>query len=208
MDIVQFDPKLPVLDLPGKMRLPQIGMFAPSVLEIQKSLEVIAVGLERYQRLQAKASECNVATDIEFQRLFDGFYRVRRSDKWRREFFTVMQESKIGGINFSGALRAIHLRTARIEASFASKLVATLDPSKPVIDKFVLSYFNLRLPKWGSANRVEGTIELYNKLCTKYESLIPSDDGALIIKMFDERYPNAAIENIKKIDLVLWQIRR
>ena len=64
-----------------------------------------------------------------------------------------MQVSKAQCINFPEALRALRERTGRLEASFASKLVATLDPNKPVIDKFVLSNFNLRLPYHGAANR-------------------------------------------------------
>jgi hypothetical protein len=182
-------------------------MFAPSVLEIQKALERLAVGLGRYQWLQAKILKCDVTTDSEFQRSFNAFYRVRRNAEWRGAFFALMEKSKSGGINFSEALRSLRSSTGRIEASFASKLVATLDPSKPVIDKFVLHSFQLRLPNWGSADREENTIELYGQLCLKYDDLMMSPDGVKIRNMFDERYPNAKIMDIKKIDLVLWQIR-
>lgn len=97
--------------------------------------------------------------------------------------------------------------TGRIEASFASKLVATLDPSKPVIDKFVLGNFELRLPTRTVANREERTIELYQQLCLKYCGFMKGPVGTMIRKMFDEKYPNANITHLKKIDLVLWQIR-
>ena len=182
-------------------------MFASSVLEIQKALERLAVGLGRYQWLQAKVLKCDVTTDLEFHRRFNAFYRVRRNSEWRGTFFALMEKSKSGGTNFSEALRAIHSSTGQIEASLASKLVATLDPSKPVIDKFVLHSFKLRLPNWGSAEREKNTIELYGELCLKYGSLMTSPDGVKIRNMFDERYPNAKIMDIKKIDLVLWQIR-
>jgi hypothetical protein len=182
-------------------------MFAPSVLEIQKALERLADGLGRYQWLQARVLKCNVTTDREFQRRFTAFYRVRRNSEWRREFFALMENSKSGGTNFSEALQAIQCSTGRIEASFASKLVATLDPSKPVIDKFVLRCFKLRLPNWGFADREENTIDLYGQLCLKYDGFMASPDGVKIRNMFDERYPNAKIMDIKKIDLVLWQIR-
>jgi hypothetical protein len=182
-------------------------MFAPSVPEIQKALERLDGGLERYQWLQAKVLKCDVTTDREFQRLFTVFYRVRRSSEWLKEFFALMEKSKNGGTNFSEALQAIHRSTHRIEASFASKLVATLDPSKPVIDKFVLRCFKLRLPNWGSEDREENTIEVYRQLRLKYDDLMTSPGGVKIRNMFDERYPNANITYIKKIDLVLWQIR-
>jgi hypothetical protein len=64
-------------------------------------------------------------------------------------FFALLESSKLNGIGFPEALREIHHRCGMVEASFASKLVATLDPSKPVIDKFVLEYFAMRLPTTG-----------------------------------------------------------
>jgi hypothetical protein len=182
-------------------------MFTLSVPEIQKALERLADGLRRYQWLQDKVSKCDVTTDPEFQRRFNAFYRVRRNAEWRSEFFALMEKSKSSGTNFSGALQTVHRSTGRIEASFTSKLVATLDPSKPVIDKFVFRCFKLRLPNWGSANREEKTIELYGQLCLKYDGFTKSPDGVKIRNMFDERYPDAKITDIKKIDLVLWQIR-
>ncbi|MGH9493724.1 MAG: hypothetical protein ACRD3B_01900 [Candidatus Sulfotelmatobacter sp.] len=182
-------------------------MFAPSALDIQKALERLAGGLGRYQWLQAMVSECNVTTDGEFQRRFTVFYRVRRSSEWRAAFFALMEKSKSSGINFLDALRAIRLSTGRIEASFASKLVATLDPSKPVVDKFVLQCFQLRLPNWGLADREVKTVELYRQLCLRYDGFMTSANGVKIRNMFDEKYPNATITDIKKIDLVLWQIR-
>ncbi len=190
------------------MRRGIIGtMFAPSALEIQKALKNLAYGLGRYQWLQARVLKCDVITDREFQRRFTAFYRVRRSFEWRAQFFVLMEKSKSSGGNFSEALRTIHLSTGRIEASFASKLVATLDPSKPVIDRFVLGCFQLRLPSWGSANREEKTTGLYRQLCLKFDDFVKSHDGINIRNMFDEEYPDVEITDTKKLDLVLWQIR-
>ena len=200
-------PKVPWL---SRSTLPRamIGtMFAPSALEIQEALRKLANGLGRYQWLQARVLKCDVTTDREFQSRFAAFYRVRRSSEWRTEFFALMEKSKGNSISFSEALRSIHLSSGRIEASFASKLVATLDPSRPVIDKFVLRCFQLRLPNWGTADRQEKTIELYRQLCLKYDGFMKTPNGVSMKNMFDERYPHANITDIKKVDLVLWQIR-
>jgi hypothetical protein len=132
---------------------------------------------------------------------------VRRSFEWQREFFALMEKSKGGDVAFSEALRTIHRSTGRIEASFTSKLVATLDASKPVLDKFVLGHFRLRLPAWSLADREDATIEVYDRLRLEYDRLTASPEGLKIRDMFDEMYPDAQITDIKKIDLVLWQIR-
>lgn len=67
----------------------------------------------------------DVRADGEFQRMFNGFYRVRWNEGWRRVYFDMMERSKPRGIAFGAALRALRDRTGRLEASFASKLVAT-----------------------------------------------------------------------------------
>ena len=148
-----------------------------------------------------------MSTDGEFQKRFNGFYRVRRGVSWRAEYFALMESAKTCGISFSEAINEIRNRTGRVEASFASKLVATLDPSKPVIDKFVLLQFELRLPHPASPDRVSEAVRLYGDLCDRYRDLIPSPTGTMIRELFDRQFPASGLTDLKMIDLVLWQIR-
>ena len=117
--------------------------------QIQIALSRLEHGLTKYLWLQRQVKLCDVSANEEFQRCFSGFYRMRRNSEWRMGFFALLESSKLNGIGFPEALREIHHRCGMVEASFASKLVATLDPSKPVIDKFVLEYFAMRLPTTG-----------------------------------------------------------
>lgn len=182
-------------------------MLELSATDIQKALGRLDDGVKRYQWLQANVLTCNVSTHRDFQRRFDAFYRVRRGAEWRAAFFNLMEDSKGNGIDFAQALRSLNGSTGRLEASFASKLVATLDPSTPVIDKFVLDNFDLRLPYWGAADREERTIEVYQQLCLKCCGLMTSPIGVMIRTMFDSKYPGTNVTDLKKIDLVLWQNR-
>jgi hypothetical protein len=118
-----------------------------------------------------------------------------------------MEAVKVTGIDFPDALSEIFRRIGRIEASFASKLAATIDPSKPVIDKFVLNNFELKLPHWGSPDRRVRTVGVYRELCDAYRSFIESLTGIMLRERFDGRYPRTGVSELKKIDLVLWQIR-
>ena len=183
-------------------------MVVPSEQQIQNALGQVHTGLHRYLWLQRNVDVCDVRTNAEFQRRFDGFYRVRRGGPWRTEFFALMERSKSTGIDFAEALRAMRQSTNQIEASFASKLVATLEPSRPVIDKFVLENCELRLVRQGNPDRREKqAIEVYGQLCRKYDDLLTSPPGLMIREMFNRRYPDANISEVKKIDLVLWQVR-
>ena len=76
-----------------------------------------------------------------------------------------------------------------------------------MIDKFVLEHFELHLPRWGLKDREAKTIDLYYDLCDKYCAFIQSPMGKVIRELFDSRYPSSEASELKKIDLVLWQIR-
>jgi hypothetical protein len=175
--------------------------------EIQTALSRLQPGLDRYLWLQHHVRLRDVSTDEEFQRCFCRFYRVRRDFQWRPVYFGLLESSKVRGIDFPAALREINRRTHRIEASFASKLVATLDPTRPVIDQFVLHCFGLRLPTFGTVDREAKTVAVYDQLCAQYETFMHSPTAAIILERFEDQYPGSNVTPLKKLDLVLWQIR-
>lgn len=72
--------------------------------------------------------------------------RVERAPPIGRRDDGLMPRPKREALPFHDVLRALHHATGRWEASFASKLVATFDPSKPMIDAVVLTNVGLRLP--------------------------------------------------------------
>lgn len=167
----------------------------------------IGVGLKKYMWLQAEVGRRDVSRDATFQRRFNGFYRVRRDADWREKYFRLMEESKVSGAQFAQVLGALHATTGRYEASFASKLVATLDPTQPVIDRFVLENFGLRLPYPYQKDRESRILQVHTDLAAKYEALLGSDVGRSICKKVEERYPGTGISDLKKVDLVLRQHR-
>jgi len=178
-----------------------------SEMEIEAAVVRIGVGLRKYLWLQTEVGRRDVSRDAVFQRRFNGFYRVRRDAEWREAYFRLMEESKAGGVHFAHVLRTLHAATGRYEASFASKLVATLDPTQPVIDRFVLENFGLRLPYPYQKNREIRILQVHAELCAKYEALLASDVGRRISQKVEERYPGTGISDLKRVDLVLWQHR-
>lgn len=79
--------------------------------------------------------EVDVSTDTAFQKKFTSFYRVGRDDRWRREFYCLFEECKtVEALSFQYILQEMFNRTGRIEASFSSKLLATLNPQMPILD--------------------------------------------------------------------------
>jgi hypothetical protein len=200
--------------LGDQMRLDQshttgeADMISLTAQEIDAALNKVARDLGRYICIQSRFRQCDVSTDLVFQTAFNGFYRVRqRSADWYKYYYTLFETAKASEITFDQALSELLRLTKRYEASFASKMVATLDPTRPVIDDIILRHFCLKLPYYGAPRREARTIEVYNELCKKYEALMQRPQGRTICTRFTEQYPEADITDIKKIDLVLWKTR-
>jgi hypothetical protein len=181
-------------------------MLKISSAEISAALGYLNPGLSRYCWIQRRVAVCDVTRDAEFQKRFNGFYRVRRGPAWRSSYYALMQSAKDEDVEFPEALDRLHRATGMVEASFASKLVATLDPSKPVIDSVVLSHFGLRLPHLHAIERQAKIVGIYRSLSAAHAELAASSVRCMIRDLFDERYPNTNLTPLKKLDLVLWQI--
>lgn len=176
---------------------------------IERALPLVSDGLTKYCRLQTAVTSVDVSQDRDFQTAFNAFYRVRRGAAWRTAFYTILQQEKSAPQSFAGILRALHAATGRIEASFASKLAATVDPDKPVIDSFVLKNIGRRLPPPGAAEtRLVGIEELYDSIGRVYAEFLGTDTGRYLVARFGESYPERQVTLVKMLDLVLWQTRQ
>ncbi len=179
----------------------------PPMSAVQKALPMVAVGLQKYCWIQAEVMQRDVSTDAEFQRRFSGFYRIRRNASWRRDFYAILEDRKYTKVEFSAVLDGLHSSTGRLEASFASKLVATIDPERPVIDSIVLKNLGLRLPPYSARDRVPGILKVYEQLEEWYGTRLSEPATARVLSAFKAFYPDASVSDVKALDLVLWQIR-
>lgn len=175
--------------------------------QIDRTLPRIEGGLKQYVSLQETLQKTDVSKNREFQKKFNHYYRVRRNTKWQSQYYALMQDSKKTGISFQNALKAIYENTGRLEASFASKLVASIHPEKPVIDKFVLKNSGLKMPYASSKDRERKIIDVYNQLQDKFESFLLTKNGKYLVQKFMELFLKDKISHVKMIDLVLWQAR-
>jgi hypothetical protein len=175
--------------------------------QLGRALDRVAPALEKYLWIMDHVRGCDVSTDATFQRRFNGFYRVRKSATWQAPYYALMERAKAEPLTFAEVLRALHEQVGRIEASFTSKLVATLDPWLPVLDQIVLQHLGLRMPAAHEADRLAKTCTLFEALCERYAALLASPEGRLICQRFQQRYPHAELTDVKRIDLVLWQHR-
>jgi hypothetical protein len=192
-----------LLEMPG-------GQIQP--LQIQRALNLLEQtnSIEKYKQLQDSFRRVDVSESREFQTAFNGYYRVgRRKPDWYRCFFRMFEQAKkLASPSFRNLLEELAKRTGRVEASFVSKLVATVDPSQPVIDRILLEHAGLTMPRVGTPDRLSKCEQLHRVLKSILEEALSRASGRELIKQFDDRFPGlAGIPALKKLDLVLWQIR-
>ncbi len=176
-------------------------------LDVVVALPRIAPGLAKYRGIQARLHGTDTRVDRDFQRAFNGFYRVRRGSKWQAAFYDLLEQEKASPRGFAASLRDLHATTGRHEASFASKLAATVDPALPVLDAFVLKNVGLRLPSAGRRDRLAAIVDVHAQVGRWYADALASPYGQAAVQAFDAVYPDSGVTDLKKLDLVLWQMR-
>lgn len=176
--------------------------------QLEVALPKIQPGLQKYWAIQDKVRrDTSGFTDPELRRSYNGFYRVRRGQPWQSIYFDLMQQAQTNAYGFSQVLRALHQSTGRYEASFASKLVATLDTTQPVIDSVVLKNLGCKIATLNTRNRMQAIESLHRDLQQNVQSFLASIEGQALVSAFNVTYPSFAISEEKMVDLVLWQMR-
>jgi hypothetical protein len=165
--------------------------------------------LKRYAYTIRSVRSLNVAEDQEYQRTFNGLYMVRRNALWRSKFFALLEACKTNGDpEFSTVLDQVFRETGRIEASFASKLVATIDPGLPVYDSIVR--INLGLPQRSShsSGRIELLMADYATIQDHSMEQTQSHKFRDLRRTFDDSFPEFRdFSDTKVLDLMIWQVR-
>jgi len=138
----------------------------------------------------------------------NGFYRVRRRDAaWQKTFYRLMAKCNRHPLPFGAVLKRLKQSTGRCEASFASKLVATLDPYQPVIDSVVLGNLDLPLPPRNHPHRFKRIEWIHAELGRRYRRFLATADGRYLVRTFKRVHGAKGLTHIKMLDFVLWQTR-
>lgn len=160
--------------------------------------------INKYKAVQKRFKETNVSTDTEFQRMFSGFYRVRRNAEWKGAYFRLFEEIKSKpDVTFDDILDGLYAKTKRVEASFASKMLATVNVSMPIWDKFVLQNLHLKVPAKSGSEKIAAVKETYKKIVAWYQT----DEARKHLDRFNKTYPDCDISDVKKTDFSLWSDR-
>ena len=165
----------------------------------------VEIGIDKYSWIMKRVNEVDVSVDTEFQRFYNGFYRMRqRPADFYACYYAYLEQNKHNrDLTFEDIVTHLYQKTGSIHASFSSKLLATVNPDMPIWDEFVLQNLGLRTPYHYEKNRLQKTVQLYQRICDWYQS----SEATEKLNEFNRRFPNVDISDVKKIDFILWATR-
>lgn len=148
--------------------------------------------------------------DPEFRKRFNGYYRVRqRKPVWYDRYYTLMVEQKECHRSFGEVLTELSA-FGSVEVSFASKMIAAVEPDKPIWDQYVIRNLGFEY-EWRSfsgkaiGERIEKAELIYSEMEQWYQVFLESSKGKRCIKKFDAVLPEYKdiLSNTKKVDFLL-----
>lgn len=126
-----------------------------------EALSKVQPGLQKYLHIRNLIYNVDVSKSAEFKQAFNGFYRMRqRSQLFYDTFYRFMEENKYQSPTFERTMNFLFEKLGRVEASFSSKLVATINPELPIWDSIVLKNLGKKAPAYYRKNRLQEAVEL------------------------------------------------
>ena len=181
---------------------------------IEDSLET-AFSLRAYIDIISAIQEDGFTATPAFRKTFNGFYRVRQKPAdWYDKYYALMEEQRTVRRGFRELLICLEPVSGTIDVSFVSKMIAAVDPTLPIWDRYVLQNLGL-LKRWEKLTGKDTTLRIdeAERICedTKawYDAFIRSADGKACITAFDSAMPHykEKLTDVKKIDYLLWSKR-
>jgi hypothetical protein len=170
--------------------------------------DMIAEALRNYKFVTETLFVQDISADYTYQKAYCDLYGVDNSysEEFRSKFFVALEEmKKISGISFRDAFEKLMAIGGKYEMTAASILVHTINPRFAIWDdKAAKDFFGMDTPKAGDS--VERCCKLYEDFSDKFYQYTNSVEGAILVKAFNERFPNAEVPDVVKVGFLLWQL--
>lgn len=121
-------------------------------------------GIKKCLWIMDRLHKLDVARDPEFRKAYKGFYRMRQISKtfYDANYDFLEANKNRRGVTFGEVLGHHKRETGRMEASFSSKLAATINPKIPIWDQYVMKNMVIKVPSYSARNRQEKIVEPTN----------------------------------------------
>ncbi len=167
-------------------------------------------GIEKYTFLQNNLYCVNVATNEEYKNNYKSFYRIARKGRtFCDQYFVIMENLKnIKNIDFETIFDQVYTIKNTNEISFSSKMLHSINSNFPIWDSIVTKgHFKINVPYYKYKANKNLLCEKYIEYTSQFEQYKLSNNGKMLINLFNKKFPNINISDTKKIDFILWQDR-
>jgi hypothetical protein len=171
-----------------------------------------------YLSLMSRFRNVNVVQDTEFQAKYCKYWRLYGaglSQDFRASYFELMEVLRgrptptiVEVIRPLYEVPTDNSGRKTLQFSFASKLLHTLDPHKPIYDSMVANFFFLPtpVPNENLEVRLQSLLTSYSFLCTEYERILHLGLLQPSITRFRQEFQvPAAYTDEKVIDTLIWR---
>lgn len=167
-----------------------------------------SMGFNKYKRIMERVRKTDVSSDEDFQRTFNSYYRIRRNEEWQTIYYDLFEKIKDSQPSFEQIIRTLYKNTGNIEASFSSKMLATINSDMPIWDRYVVQNLCLKVKGKTKEEQLRCTVDLYDQMVQWYRTFLNTPNGKECIEEFDCILPEYKwMSSVKKIDFYLWSIR-
>ena len=177
-----------------------------------------SLGFDKYKKIKEYVHSVDVSKSKDskdsFQTLFNSYYAVRRDETWREGYYEYFQCVKEDGrITFNAIIDDLYkkLKTKDgkghlVEASFSSKMLATINPKMPILDSRVLKNMGLSIKGNNPEEKLQSAKKVYKEIWSRYQKFIKTENCKTVISIFDIHFPDysAVMSDERKIDWFLW----
>ena len=166
-----------------------------------------------YSFIRNEYAKGNIQENFVFQFVFRRAYGLDNaglSDEMKKRFFELFAEKQTDLKTILSHLYEPLTKKGHhsIQFSFATKLLHTIDNSKPIFDKEIESLTYSR-PKHSDKDiRIQSYIELYNKLERLDAELLKNEKVQRVILKFRQKFgvDKEKISDVKSLDFIMWSL--
>ena len=169
--------------------------------EVERIIIKNAFDLKRYLKTLDKTFDDN------YKKNFNAYYGVRRNEKWRNAYYDFFEKNKNNeNITFEEIIEYLcdNTEEKNVEPSFSSKMLATINPNKPIWDKYVLKHLKIRVKEKDKDKKIEEAINIYKKIEEKYKEYLEDNNIKETINRIKKILNDERISDIKILDYIIW----
>jgi len=194
-----------VLNIQPKLR------YSLSYLKSNVDWNKIVCSIPTYLYLQKKRFD-----DNQYEKTFTSVYQLnlgKNNNAFKKKYFLLLKEtSKKEIVNFEKVIQSLSKINSKSQLSFSSKLVATIDNKKCVIDSRILHLLSIsRYYIKDITRRKQRDTEIYIAINKFLNAFAKQKEGKELIKIFDNKTKiikdASKISAVKKLDFIFWQTR-